>query len=472
MSPESTSETTPAGPESEADSQLRGRRRTAQDAAHWRHILGRAVLIWIVAYLVFRRDFDGALQAADLALVVTLGFLPFVQWAAHASRAMAFAFGTIVATGIGVFLGFASLSALAFWAPGLGIPLGSLVVIAIGAFVAVAAWDLYVDRSANVPLRVLIIGTERTLLQIATDSEREYGRDAPFRIVAVVGDTIDSGELGVSTQVSPLSRLEQVVIEVSPDLVVFALERGRPDMFRRLLAVAEHEFRVVGLPEFYEFVFGRLPIRELTSAWFMSMLHLYNRPYSLLAKRSFDIVVALMGLLLASFLIPFVAVIVKLTRGPLLYRQDRVGEHGRIFSILKFRSMAVEAEAAGEARWAQHDDPRLIPGGRLLRRSRLDEVPQLWNVLRGEMSIVGPRPERPEFLAVLEAEVPFWSQRNLLKPGITGWAQIRAGYASDALGAEEKLSYDLWYLRHRSLILDAMICFKTVGTLLTGKGSR
>ena len=162
----------------------------------------------------------------------------------------------------------------------------------------------------------------------------------------------------------------------------------------------------------------------------------------------------------------------KRTPGPLLYKQTRSGEHGRPFTILKFRSMAAAAEEPGKAQWAGHDDPRIIAGGRLLRRTRLDELPQLWNVLRGDMTIVGPRPERPEFMTLLSHEVPFWSQRLVAQPGITGWAQIRAPYSFDELGAEEKLSYDLWYLRHRSLALDTVICVKTMATLLTGAGAR
>jgi lipopolysaccharide/colanic/teichoic acid biosynthesis glycosyltransferase len=140
--------------------------------------------------------------------------------------------------------------------------------------------------------------------------------------------------------------------------------------------------------------------------------------------------------------------------------------------MLKFRSMRQDAEQNGKAEWASQNDARVIPGGRLMRLVRLDELPQLWNVLRGEMSIVGPRPERPEFFEQLEAEVPFWTQRQLLRPGITGWAQIRAAYAADTLGTVEKLSYDLWYLRHRSIVLDVIICLKTFPQMALFRGAR
>jgi lipopolysaccharide/colanic/teichoic acid biosynthesis glycosyltransferase len=155
-----------------------------------------------------------------------------------------------------------------------------------------------------------------------------------------------------------------------------------------------------------------------------------------------------------------------------LYRQTRLGEGGKTFEMLKFRTMVDGAEEGGAARWAEVHDPRVTAFGGLLRRTRMDEVPQLWNVLRGEMSIIGPRPERPEFLTLLEAEVPFWTRRHLVKPGITGWAQVRTGYASDVVGTVEKLSYDLFYIKHRSLLLDLAIALMTVRTVVSGDGAQ
>jgi exopolysaccharide biosynthesis polyprenyl glycosylphosphotransferase len=254
-----------------------------------------------------------------------------------------------------------------------------------------------------------------------------------------------------------------------PDLVVVAVDRGRPEVFSGLGNVASLGFRVVGLPEFYEHAFGRVPVRRMTDAWFMSILHLYQRSYSRRSKRAFDIAGALFGLLLTAPLFPLIALLVRQTDGPIFYRQTRLGEQGRLFTILKFRTMRIDAELNG-AVWAQESDPRMTSVGRLLRATRLDELPQLINVLRGEMSIVGPRPERPEFVDLLEESVPFWSRRHLLRPGITGWAQLRSGYAADSLATEEKLSYDLWYLRHQSLIVDALICARTLPSLLLAAG--
>src|SRR5581483_11194046 len=168
---------------------------------------------------------------------------------------------------------------------------------------------------------------------------------------------------------------------------------------------------------------------------------------------------------------PLIALLVRRTPGPVIFRQERLGECGRTFTIYKFRTMRVDAEQE-RPMWAEERDPRATPAGRLLRRARLDELPPLWNVLKGDMSIVGPRPERPEFLDSLQEAVPFWTRRHLVKPGITGWAQVRRGYTADTAGTAEKLSYDLWYLRHRSLVTDLAICAKTFATLLSGSGAR
>ena len=202
--------------------------------------------------------------------------------------------------------------------------------------------------------------------------------------------------------------------------------------------------------------------------WFMSLLHLHQRRYSGLSKRLFDVVGAALGLLLSAPLLALISLTLRWTEGPVLFRQVRAGQGGSLFEMYKFRTMGADAEEPGSSRWATVDDPRVTPFGRILRRTHLDELPQFWNVLRGDMSIVGPRPERPEFIEQLEAAVPHWGRRLLIKPGLTGWAQIHFGYASDVDGAAAKLSYDLWYLRHRSMLLDLAICLKTVSSMAFG----
>ncbi len=409
--------------------------------------------------------------AAARATAVTALFFPFIERSTTTSRVLPASFGTLAIPALSAIWGVVALSAAAFWVPALELDPPAVAIIGGFVFLLVLLWDLFARRAANSPVRLLVIGSGDLLLRFVDDLATSEAT-ARYRLVAIATDQ-RSPELQLKgVPVRPLAQIEALVSDVEPELVVVAVERGRPEVFERLLSVAAQQFNVVGLPEFYEVAFGRLPIRVITPAWFMSTLHLYNRPYNRLAKRLFDLVVATIGLVATLPLYLPVMLMVKRTQGPLFFRQRRLGENGIPFEILKFRSMRAGSEEPGVARWAERDDARVIPGGAWLRRLRIDEFPQLWNVLRGEMSIVGPRPERPEFLEQLEREVPFWSQRNLLKPGITGWAQIRSDYAADELGAEAKLSFDLWYLRHRSLLLDTFIAIHTARTMLTQAGSR
>jgi exopolysaccharide biosynthesis polyprenyl glycosylphosphotransferase len=423
--------------------------------------VSRIVLVWTIAYVVARpwADLGDAAVAAAIAAGV---WALLLQWMTQVFRTMTFAAGPFARSGAAAALGVVALSTICFWTSILPYDPSSLALLGLTTFIAVGIWDSIVERAARVPYRAVIVGDGVAAERLRKDLERD-----PSANVEVVG---------VVNEHDPFSRrttanLAGTVREKSPDLVVVAVTRGRPDVFEQLLSVADAGFQMVGLPEMYEFAFGRLPVEELTSAWFMSVLHAYHRTTNRFAKRAFDVVVALLGVIVVLPLIPIIVFVVKRTPGALLYRQTRLGEQGSTFTMLKFRSMQSNAEALG-AVWAATNDSRIIPGGQFLRRLRLDELPQLWNVLRGEMSIVGPRPERPEFVEHLESEVPFWTQRHLLKPGITGWAQIRAPYAADALGTAEKLSYDLWYLRHRSIVLDALICLRTIPRMISFGGAR
>lgn len=190
------------------------------------------------------------------------------------------------------------------------------------------------------------------------------------------------------------------------------------------------------------------------------------------SKRCFDVAAALSLLVFLAPLLVLAAVAIRLdSRGPILYRQRRIGRRGREFEIYKFRSMRTDAEKDG-ARWAAADDDRITRVGRFIRRTRIDEIPQAINILRGEMSFVGPRPERPEFVRLLEKEIPHYHERHLVKPGITGWAQVKHEYTASVEGARTKLTYDLFYIKHFSLLLDFLIVLMTVRVALLGIGSR
>jgi sugar transferase (PEP-CTERM system associated) len=221
----------------------------------------------------------------------------------------------------------------------------------------------------------------------------------------------------------------------------------------------------------YERYTGKIALENLRPSWFIFSSGFRHTGALAAAKRCLDVAIGVIGLVLTAPLMIVVAAAVKLTsRGPVLYSQRRVGQNGRVFVIRKFRSMRVDAEAETGAVWAAAHDRRVTPIGRLLRATRLDELPQFWNVLAGDMSLVGPRPERPEFVGHLEREIRFYGQRHVVKPGITGWAQISYPYGSTVADALQKLQYDLYYLKHMSFGLDLFILFATMKTVLSRTG--
>jgi exopolysaccharide biosynthesis polyprenyl glycosylphosphotransferase len=226
------------------------------------------------------------------------------------------------------------------------------------------------------------------------------------------------------------------------------------------------------LASVYERYTGKIAVENLRPSYLI-FSEGFRRTWLLgTAKRSVDIAIATIGLLLAAPVMLLVAIGIRLSSpGPVLYHQDRVGKDGRVFRIHKFRSMCVDAEARTGPAWATSDDPRVTRVGRFLRRSRLDELPQLWNVLRGDMSFVGPRPERPEFVSELTERIPFYGQRHVVRPGLTGWAQVRHEYGSTVEDALEKLQYELFYIKHMSLGFDLFIVLETIKTVLVRRGS-
>jgi sugar transferase (PEP-CTERM system associated) len=223
----------------------------------------------------------------------------------------------------------------------------------------------------------------------------------------------------------------------------------------------------------YEAITGKVPIESLRLGWLLFSPGFRVSRFLLIYKRVASVLVSILGLLLSLPLLPFVALAIRVTsRGAVFYRQKRVGRDGTIFDCYKFRTMRADAEADKGPTWASDDDPRITVVGRFLRMSRLDEIPQLWNVLKGDMHIVGPRPERPEFVDWLTREVPYYYLRHTVRPGITGWAQVRYEYGSSVEAAKEKLRYDLFYIKNMSPGLDLMIAFDTTKIILWGRGAK
>jgi sugar transferase (PEP-CTERM system associated) len=225
--------------------------------------------------------------------------------------------------------------------------------------------------------------------------------------------------------------------------------------------------------EVYEAITGKVPIESVRSGWLLFSPGCHASRFHRAYKRAASVLVSIVGLILSLPLLPFIVLIIKLTSpGPVFYRQRRVGRDGVAYYCYKFRTMRADAEADTGPTWAGDDDPRITSVGRFLRQSRMDEIPQLWNVLRGDMSLVGPRPERPEFVNALNKMIPYYHLRHTIRPGITGWAQVRYKYGSSVEDAKEKLRYDLFYIKNMSAGLDLLIFFNTIKIILLGRGAR
>jgi exopolysaccharide biosynthesis polyprenyl glycosylphosphotransferase len=407
---------------------------------------GRYLLVWLSIAVVTAAEHP--LDAADLAGV----FVAAAIWLANLRIAFAgvpYAVGPGVPSMIGTATGLVCVAAVNHHVIGLDLSPVALLGAALGVLVSIAVWEHLLERTLN-RLRVLVIGTTE-FAEVADAAKR--GRRMALDV------------LGGESALRSLDCLSEVVTAQRPDLIVLADGETSSAALDRLLDIADGRFRVAGLTSFYEYALGRVPLHQITPMWFISLLHVRHRPYSRWVKRAFDLVSATLILVLAAPLLPLIALAVSRTPGPIIYRQVRVGDRGRRFTIYKFRTMVDRAERPGEAVWATDTDSRTTPVGAFLRRTHLDELPQLFNVLKGDMSMVGPRPERPEFISSLEERIPFWSRRLLIKPGMTGWAQVHCAYASDVAAMQEKLAYDFWYLRHRSLAVDLAICARTLPTL-------
>lgn len=228
---------------------------------------------------------------------------------------------------------------------------------------------------------------------------------------------------------------------------------------------------VIDAPSFYEQVTGKLLLEGINPSWIIFSDGFKVRTWHRIAKRITDILCALIGILATLPLLPFILLAIRLdSPGPFFYGQERVGEKEKNFVLYKFRTMRADAESETGAVWAQENDSRITRVGSILRKSRIDELPQFINVLRGDMSMVGPRPERPEFVGKLKEVIPYYSERHFVKPGVTGWAQVRYPYGASVEDALEKLRYDLYYIKHISLTFDLMIILETVQVVLFRRG--
>jgi sugar transferase (PEP-CTERM system associated) len=341
---------------------------------------------------------------------------------------------------------------------------------------AIFAWRILYSRyllGVVGAQRILLVGGNPVIEAIA-----EHIAEHPELGMAIIGYVDDGVELGTERPggkvLGSLASLREIATELAPDRIVVGMTERR-----RCMPVADLlELRFSGIfideaSTTYESVCMRISTLELRPSQLVFSGELGPRPGILLLQATYNLLLALIGTILFAPIMAAVAIGVKLSSpGPVLYRQTRVGLDDRQFTVYKFRSMSADAEAKTGAVWAARNDPRVTRFGRFLRKSRLDELPQFFNVLTGDMALVGPRPERPEFVKTLSEKIPYYRQRHCVKPGITGWAQINYKYGDTLEDTIAKLEYDLYYIKNVSLSLDAYIVFHTLKTMLLSRGSQ
>jgi len=322
--------------------------------------------------------------------------------------------------------------------------------------------------------RILIVGSGKFAVEMA--SEVLNRPDAGYRIVGFVGTDADLlGKSLINPRVIGLTDdLDQIVKRENIDRIVVAMgeRRGQLPTNKLLQLSLTGQVTIEEGASFYERVTGRVSLSMLRPSWLIFTGRGRQAKLAELTRATVHWLVALIGAILSLPIVLLTAALIKLeSRGPVFYKQERIGKNGRTFVLTKFRSMRVDAEQDGPV-WASKRDSRTTRVGRVIRKVRIDEIPQFWNILKGEMSFVGPRPERPHFVAQLAEEIPFYEQRHLIAPGLTGWAQIKYPYGASIEDARQKLQYDLFYIKNQGLILDAIILFETIKIILFGRGAQ
>lgn len=430
-------------------------------SALWRWWVTLVVLWWIVAQL---------LEAYDLALAASAPHSMLMAGAAATITAIAYQF-------------------IPLYTPPLSTR-GLALLFVVAAAAAVMIWRgiyavLFVQPAFET--RVLVFGAGAAGKALARAMRRKGDTSSinpyhgtGYRIVGFVDDDPNKASEATALGAPVLGGsgdLVRLAHELRPDQVVLAITHRNAigeAAFDALMTCREQGFHVTTMPAVYERILGRVPVdhigRNLSMLLPADERGAGERLYGV-TKRATDFLFAALTLVPLGLIVLLVALLNLVgNRGPLFYRQVRVGQGGRPFSVYKFRTMVTDAEKETGAVWAQAGDPRVTPVGRLLRKARIDELPQVLNVLRGEMSLIGPRPERPEFVDALAREIPFYRARHAVRPGLTGWAQVRYGYGNSVEDARIKLEYDLYYVRHTGFYLDALIWLKTLAVVLKLQG--
>jgi sugar transferase (PEP-CTERM system associated) len=374
------------------------------------------------------------------------------------------------ATGAGAI----ALAVVSLVVPSLMIGYGIFVTSLGLTLIAVPLWRYTFDgltRDRLLEQRVLIVGTGETARTLARAITGQ--RNFAYRLVGFVDEQDAPRTVRRRDVLGTVGDLDRLIAECQVDRVVVSLSDRRGHLpIEPLLKAKLSGVRVEDATTTYERLTGKILIDDLKPSWLIFGDGFHASRATRAVKRMLDLALAVVGLTFAAPLMVLTAAAVTVeSQGPVLYWQERVGEHGRPFMLCKFRSMRMDAER-GTPVWAAEHDERVTYVGRFIRLTRLDELPQLWNVLRGDMSFVGPRPERPFFVRQLAAAIPFYMERHTVKPGLTGWAQVKYRYGSSVEDAKEKLRYDLYYVKHMSVVFDLTIVIDTVKVIASGRGAQ
>ncbi len=375
-------------------------------------------------------------------------------------------------------IAWAVLALVFYFAPFLLLGRGVSVISVPLVLVLLLGWRIFIHSLTGHPdigEKILVVGTGKTALDTAEAVWER--RDAGYRIVGFVSENgaKPREKLGRSEILGKAHELEGIIRSEKIDRVVIAVRERRgafptEALLRMSLA---GDVAIEECTSFFERITGKVHIDMLRPSWLIFAGRTRDSRLKVVFREFVHRLLALVGLIISLPIAIITAILIKVeSRGPVFYRQERVGKNGHTFNVIKFRSMRTDAEADGKPVWAVDNDERVTLIGRVIRKIRVDEIPQFWNILKGEMSFVGPRPERPHFVKQLAHEVSFYDHRHLVAPGLTGWAQIKYPYGASVDDAIQKLQYDLYYIKNQSLTLDMVIVFDTIKTVLFGKGGR
>lgn len=447
-------------------------------------VLIEFLLLWLSIYFGVEIRFIGGEPTAELEplwpkalLFASVMFISLTTMGLYKNLYREGFNGVILRLALSLALALAGMSIAFYLFPdlfvGRGVFAGSFAFAIVAIVISRVLFFRLVGHE-NLKRRILVLGAGARAEQF-----KQLRRKVDRLGYNILGYVHVAGEHDVMPQESVIHLdvplLEHVKQHCVDEIVVAVEDRRKSFPVEDLLDCKMSGIDVVDTQTFFERETGKVRLETLHPSWLIFSDGFRQRGMQLVVKRGFDIGASLFILLLALPFMVLTAIAIWLEsgcRGPILYRQVRVGQNWRLFQVLKFRSMVVNAEKSGAPQWAQKNDARVTRVGKFIRRTRIDELPQIFNVLKGDMSFIGPRPERPEFVEQLAEKIPYYAERHRVKPGITGWAQIRYPYGASEQDALEKLQYDLYYVKNYSLFLDFLILFQTAEVVLWGQGAR